>query len=99
MYEETDRIDFDEAVLLEDSWEDDMEDNEFEVERIADVRPGRETRYGRMHRQFLVYGKGYDDPSLVDQADLNCGALLQDFDRDRANRNRFEDMQSHEEES
>ena len=76
-----------------------MEDNKFEVERIADMRLGRDTRYERVHRQLLVYGKGYDDPSWADQADLNCGALLQDFGRNKANRNRFKDMQSHEEES
>ena len=33
------------------------------------------------------------------EADLNCGALLQDFERDQARKNRFEVMQSHEEES
>ena len=32
------------------------------------------------------------------EADLNCGAIMQDFDRDRVSRNRFEVMKSHEEE-
>ncbi|OWY94674.1 hypothetical protein PHMEG_00035528 [Phytophthora megakarya] len=37
------------------------------------------------------------DPTWIDEADLNCGALLYEFLRDRANRNRFGVMQSHEE--
>ena len=96
--EETARFDFDEALLPEDSWETDLEHDEFEVEKILDVRSGRKTRYGRVHRQFLVHWKGYVDPSWMDEADLNCGALLQDFERQRANQNRFEVMQSYEEE-
>ena len=74
-----------------------MEVEEFEVEKIADVRSGRNTRFRRVHRQFLVYWKGYTDPSWVDEADLNCGALLLDFEWTRASRKRFEAMQSREE--
>ena len=48
--EEADRVDFDEALLPEDSWEGDLEEGEFEVEKIVDVRSGRKTRYGRVHR-------------------------------------------------
>ena len=62
-----------------------------------DVRSGRKTRYGRVHRQFLVHWKGYDDQTWLDEADLNCGAFLQEFDCDQANRNRFEVMQTYEE--
>ncbi|OWY99814.1 reverse transcriptase [Phytophthora megakarya] len=39
----------------------------------------------------------YDDPTWVDGADLNCGAILNAFLRERANRNSFNVMQSHEE--
>ncbi|POM69104.1 LOW QUALITY PROTEIN: Hypothetical protein PHPALM_14640 [Phytophthora palmivora] len=39
---------------------------------------------------------GYGELTWVDEADLNCGALLYDYLRDRTNRNRFEVMQSHE---
>ena len=35
-------------------------------------------------------------PPWIDEADLNCGAMLQEFDRDRASRNRFKAMQSKE---
>ncbi|TKH92700.1 hypothetical protein FCN21_09425 [Campylobacter jejuni] len=94
----SDRVDFDEVLLPEDSWNVDLEADEFEVEKITDMRSGKRTRYGRIYREFLVHWRGYDEPSWVDEADLNCGALLYDFLRDRTNRNRFGVMQSHEEE-
>uniref|UniRef100_A0AAV1VKH6 Chromo domain-containing protein n=1 Tax=Peronospora matthiolae TaxID=2874970 RepID=A0AAV1VKH6_9STRA len=94
--EESDRLDFDEALLPEDSWDGDLEEGEYEVEAILDVRTGRKTRYGRVHRQFLVKWKGYPDLSWVDEADLRCGAILQEFERNRVSRNRFDVMQSHE---
>ena len=83
--------------MPEDSWEGDLEEGKFEVEKIIDVRSGRKTRYGRVHRQFLVLWKGYSDPSWIDEADLNCGAMLEEFERNGISRNRFEVMQSHEE--
>ncbi|KAJ8526109.1 hypothetical protein ON010_g15070 [Phytophthora cinnamomi] len=94
--EDQDRLDFDEGLLPEDSWDAALADDEYEVERIADMRSGRRTRYGRTLREFLVYWKGYDEPTWVDEADLNCGALLHDYLREQANRHRFEVMQSHE---
>jgi hypothetical protein len=42
--DEPDRVDFDEALLPEDSWEGPLGEDEFEVKRIADVRTGRGTR-------------------------------------------------------
>ncbi|OWY92092.1 reverse transcriptase [Phytophthora megakarya] len=54
------------------------------------------TRYGRILREFLVHWRGYEDPTWIDEADLNCGAILHEFLRDRANQNRFGVMQSHE---
>ncbi|OWZ06248.1 reverse transcriptase [Phytophthora megakarya] len=94
---EGDRVDFDEALLPEDSWIQDRDPDEFEVERISDTRTGKKTRYGRIYREFLVHWRGYEDPTWVDEADFNCGALLYEFLRDRANCNRFGVMQSHEE--
>jgi hypothetical protein len=85
-------VDFDEALLPEDSWENELAADEYEVEKILDVRSGRKTRYGRVHRQFLVQWKQHNDPTWIDEADLNCGALLQDFERIRASQNRFEAM-------
>ncbi|POM59969.1 LOW QUALITY PROTEIN: reverse transcriptase [Phytophthora palmivora] len=92
-----DRYDFDEALLPQDSWIRDLDKDEYEVEKIVDMRSGRRTRYGRTLREFLVQWKGYDEPTWVNEADLNCGALLYDYLRDRTNRNQFEVMQSHEE--
>ena len=82
--EETERVDFDEALLPEDSWESELTEGEYEVDSIRDVRSGRRTRYGRVHRQFLVRWKGHKKETWVDEAKLNCGALLQGFECDRA---------------
>ena len=94
--EEVDRLDFDESLLPEDSWERTLDIDEFEVEKILDVRSGRRTRFGRVQRQYLVQWKGSVDPTWIDEVDLNCGALLQGFDSDQVSKNRFEVMQSHE---
>ncbi|POM66309.1 Hypothetical protein PHPALM_17854 [Phytophthora palmivora] len=77
-----DRYDFDEALFPEDGWIRDMDNDEYEVEKIVDMRSGKRTRYGRTLREFLVFWKGYDEPMWVDDADLNCGALLYDYRRD-----------------
>ncbi|KAE8973020.1 hypothetical protein PF011_g25414 [Phytophthora fragariae] len=92
------RLDFDEELLPEDSWEatHELEDDVFEVEKILDVREGRATRYVRTRREFEVKWKGYPDTTWVDELDLNCGGLLYDFLRERTGRHRFEAMQSHE---
>ncbi|GMF16335.1 unnamed protein product [Phytophthora fragariaefolia] len=95
--EDQDRFDIDEALLPEDSWDTSLAEGEYEVERITDMRSGRRTRYGRTMREFLVHWKGYQEPTWVDEADLNCGALLHDYLRRQANQHRFNVMQSHEE--
>ena len=51
-----DRVDFDESLLPEDSWENELAADEYEVEKILDVRSGRKTRYGRVHRKFWLNG-------------------------------------------
>ena len=43
---ETDRVDFDEALLPEDSWEGDLEEDEFEVEKLL--------MYDRVERHVTV---------------------------------------------
>ncbi|KAG3087775.1 hypothetical protein PI125_g18552 [Phytophthora idaei] len=90
------RVDFDEGLLPEDSWERELDDNEFEVDWTTNVRSARRTKYGRAQREYLVYWEGCPEPSWIDEADLNCGVLLIDFERERTDRNRFEAMQSHE---
>ncbi|KAE8962554.1 hypothetical protein PF011_g29342 [Phytophthora fragariae] len=52
--DEAERLDFDEALLPEDSWTTLLGEDEYEVERISDMRTGRRTRYGREHREFQV---------------------------------------------
>ncbi|OWY91509.1 hypothetical protein PHMEG_00039889 [Phytophthora megakarya] len=91
--EDDDRVDFDEERLPDDSWDTPLDEDEFQVERIADVRQGD----APVHREFQVYWKGYDQPTWVDEADLNCAALLYEYERGRTSRNRFNVMQSHEE--
>ena len=90
---------FDEALLPEDSWEGYLDAHEFEVDKIIDVPSGRKTRYGRIHKQYLVQWKEYSDTTWIDEADLYCGAMLQEFDSDQVSKNSFEVMQSHEKEA
>ena len=97
--DEASRFDFDEELLPEDSFEGNLDADEFEVDKIVDVRSGRKTSYGRIHKQYLVQWKEYSDPTWIDEAILNCGAMLQEFDRDQVSKNRFEVMQSHKEEA
>ncbi|OWY99735.1 reverse transcriptase [Phytophthora megakarya] len=60
---EADRLDFDEILLPEDSWVPDLGADEYEVERISDVRSGKKTRFGRIYREFLVHWAGYAKPT------------------------------------
>ncbi|OWZ10017.1 reverse transcriptase [Phytophthora megakarya] len=93
---ESDPLDFDEILLPEDSWVPDLGAEEYEVERMSDVRSRKKTRFCRVYRERLVPWVGYNEPTWVDETDLNCGAILNAFLRERANRNRSNVMQSHE---
>ncbi|OWZ13638.1 LOW QUALITY PROTEIN: hypothetical protein PHMEG_00013002 [Phytophthora megakarya] len=84
--QDQDRLDFDEALPPGNSWIQDRDPDEYEVEKISGMSTGRRTRYGRILREFWI-----------DVLDLNCGAIHHEFWRDRANQNRFGVMQSHEE--
>ncbi|ETL36655.1 hypothetical protein F441_22796, partial [Phytophthora nicotianae CJ01A1] len=66
-HQEVYRVDFDEGLLPEDSWERELEEDEYEVERIADVRLRKKTRYSRTRREYLVFWKVYAEPSWVDE--------------------------------
>ncbi|OWY95025.1 hypothetical protein PHMEG_00035087 [Phytophthora megakarya] len=79
MTQDQDRLDFDEALLPGDSWIQDRDPDENEVERISDMRTGRKTRYGRILREFLIHWRGYEGPTWIDEADLNCRAILHEF--------------------
>ena len=55
--DEVSRFDFDEVLLPEDSWESDLDADEFEVDKVIDVLSGRKPRYDRIHKQYLVQWK------------------------------------------
>ncbi|OWZ13759.1 reverse transcriptase [Phytophthora megakarya] len=62
---DADRFDFDKALLPEDSWIQDRDPDEYEVDRISDMSTGKRTRYGRIYREFLVRWRGSEDPTWV----------------------------------
>ncbi|GMF60972.1 unnamed protein product [Phytophthora fragariaefolia] len=68
--------DFDAALLPEDSWEPGSERNEYDVEKILDLRWSKRTRTSRRTREYLVKWNGYDDPEWLPLSQLSCGALL-----------------------
>ena len=73
-----------------------LDADEYEVEEILDVQSGRKIRFGRIHEQYRVRWKYYNDLTWIDEANLNGRPLLQEFDRSRASRNRFDALQSQE---
>ena len=58
--------------------------DEYEAKEIWDVRSGRKTCYCRIHKQYLVRWKKHSGLTGIDGADLNCGELLHEFERDKA---------------
>ncbi|KAJ0392369.1 hypothetical protein P43SY_007988 [Pythium insidiosum] len=78
------RLDFDEALLPEDSFDPDESRGEFEVEKVIDHRDRRLTRQGRPIREYLVRWVGYDEPSWVPATDLNAAGLLDDYEHSRS---------------
>ena len=91
------RFDFDEALLPEDSFEPNPNEDVYEVEEILDreVIPPR-TRNGRRQIRYRIMWRGYNEPQWVLEEDLSCGGLLFDFHERLKARNRFGVMQSHE---
>ena len=51
------RVDFDEELVPDDSWDGGREDDKFEVKRTEDVRSGRKPRVGRVHCSVVKFGK------------------------------------------
>jgi hypothetical protein len=88
----------DEALLPEDSWYEPGEDDEYEVEEVIDVKYQQRTRNGRRQKEYLVRWVGNDDPTWVPADDLNCTALLYEFDAKRAWESRRDAAQTAEEE-
>ncbi|OWY96092.1 hypothetical protein PHMEG_00033735, partial [Phytophthora megakarya] len=75
--------DFDAALLPEDRWEPDTAQDKYEVEEILDLR---------WIKQYLIKWKGFMDPEWIPLAQLNCGALLYEFEQGANARARFQAM-------
>ncbi|KAJ8571510.1 hypothetical protein ON010_g5327 [Phytophthora cinnamomi] len=86
--------DFDAALLSEDSWEPDHANGEFEVEKILDLRWVKRTRTFKRTRKYSVKWKGYPDPEWIPVSQLNCGALLYEFNQGAKARARFQAIQA-----
>ncbi|KAE9010710.1 hypothetical protein PR001_g16102 [Phytophthora rubi] len=89
--EET-RLDFDEELLPEDSWEPDRLAGEYEVEAIIDDRVPLLNSTERAVREFLVKWVGYDDPTWEPAANLSCGmgGVLYDYLREKRSAQRLQ---------
>ncbi|GMG18160.1 unnamed protein product [Phytophthora fragariaefolia] len=87
------RLDFDEELLPEDSWEPDSLAGEYEVESILDDRRPMETSTRRSVREFLVKWVGYDEPTWEPMNNLSCGGLLYDYLREKRSSQRFQMVQ------
>ncbi|KAE9183501.1 hypothetical protein PF005_g22067 [Phytophthora fragariae] len=87
--EET-RLDFDEELLPEDSWEPDRLAGEYEVEAILDDRVPLLNSTERAVREFLVKWAGYEDPTWEPAANLSCGGLLYDYLREKRSAQRLQ---------
>jgi hypothetical protein len=77
--DENSEIDFDEALLPEDSFEPDPSQNIWEIDEIIDDRLCRKLRTGKSTREYLVRWKGFNKPSWVNEQALSCGGLLYDY--------------------
>ncbi|GMF43567.1 unnamed protein product [Phytophthora fragariaefolia] len=87
------RLDFDEVLLPEDSWEPDSLVGEYEVESILDDRRPMETSTRRSVREFLVKWVGYDEPTWEPMTNLSCGGLLYVYLREKRSSQRFQMVQ------
>ncbi|GMF14866.1 unnamed protein product [Phytophthora fragariaefolia] len=87
------KLDFDEELLPEDTWEPDMLAGEYEVESILDDRRPMETSTRRSVREFLLKWVGYDEPTWGPMTNLSCGGLLYDYLREKRSTQRFQMVQ------
>ncbi|OWZ12270.1 hypothetical protein PHMEG_00014594 [Phytophthora megakarya] len=76
---EDSRMDFDEALLPEDSWEPDHIAEEYEVGAILDDRRPLQISTENSVREFKVKWVGYDEPTWEPASHLSCGGLLYDY--------------------
>ncbi|OWZ17603.1 reverse transcriptase [Phytophthora megakarya] len=71
------RLDFDEELLPEDSWERDEVAGEFEVEAIFDQQNANANQHGQTR------WVGYESTTWESAPNLSCGALLYDYLRNK----------------
>ncbi|KAE8880588.1 hypothetical protein PF005_g23779 [Phytophthora fragariae] len=96
--DEESRVDFDEELLPEDSWELDHPSGEYEVETILDDRTPLSTRTNRAVREFKVKWVGYEEPTWEPAANLSCGGHLYDYLRQERSDRRLQMAQTADEE-
>ncbi|OWY92978.1 LOW QUALITY PROTEIN: hypothetical protein PHMEG_00037785 [Phytophthora megakarya] len=84
--------DFDAPLRPEDKA--DIQKDEYEVEKILDLRWSKKTRTSKRRREYLVKWKGYNDPEWLPASQLNCGGLLYEFNQGARARDRFRSMQA-----
>ncbi|KAG6579909.1 reverse transcriptase [Phytophthora cinnamomi] len=89
--------DLDAALLPEDIDEPDETQDVYEVEAIRDVRWVKRTRTSRRVREYLVKWKGYSELEWLPMSQLNCGALLYEFNKSTRAQARFKAMQAGDE--
>jgi ribonuclease HI len=87
------RLDFDEELLPEDSFEPSSEADVWEVDALLDDRTQRDRKFSRIKRQFLVRWKGNYDPSWTDESNLSCPALIHDYWERKKATHRFQQVQ------
>jgi hypothetical protein len=87
------RMDFDEELLPEDSFERELEENEYEVVQILDRREVKRTRHNKKMIQYLVKWAGDYPNSWENIENLTCAGLINDFHRRRKQENSFAQAQ------
>ncbi|OWY95547.1 hypothetical protein PHMEG_00034423 [Phytophthora megakarya] len=90
---EDSRMDFDEALLPEDSWEPGHIAGEYEVEAILDDRRPLQTGTEKSGREFKVKWIGYNEPTWEPASHLSCGGLLYDYLQRKKSEHRFQMVQ------
>ncbi|KAG2772808.1 hypothetical protein PC129_g20351 [Phytophthora cactorum] len=76
---EDSKLDFDEELLPEDSWQPDHLAGEFEIEAILDDTTPLTTTTERTVWEFKVKWIGYDEPTWEPLPNLSCGGFLDDY--------------------
>ncbi|GMF53642.1 unnamed protein product [Phytophthora fragariaefolia] len=87
------RLDFDEAILPEDSWEPNILAGEYEVESILNARRPMEASTRRSVIEFLVNWVGYDELTWERMTNLSCGGLPYDYLGGKRSSQRFQIVQ------